>query len=96
MRIPAHSSFRSSAAAFGSMRVDQACSAGRRGRLGRAYSGYQTVGAGDMAQDDRDEIFRDGARDAHGDIGLMAVVGAYEDAEAEGGKVGGVFMPVVQ
>ena len=49
-----------------------------------------------MAQDDRDEIFRDGARDAHGDIGLMAVVGAYEDAEAEGGKVGGVFMPVVQ
>ncbi|WP_167546295.1 hypothetical protein [Streptomyces zinciresistens] len=43
-----------------------------------------------MAQDDRDEIVGYGAGDAHRRTGLMAVVGAYEDAEAESGEVGGV------
>lgn len=49
-----------------------------------------------MAQDDRDEVVGYGAGDTPRSVGFMAVVGAYEDAEAEGRKVGGVFMPVVQ
>lgn len=71
---------------------------GKKGAAGEGVLGVPDGGiaAGDMAQDHRDEIVGYGAGDAHRNIGLMAVVGAYEDAEAKSGKVGGVFMPVVQ
>jgi hypothetical protein len=48
------------------------------------------------AQDGRSEVGWDGTGDADRGVGLVAVVGADDDAEAEAGPVGGVFVAAAQ
>lgn len=49
-----------------------------------------------MAKDDGGEVVGDRAGNAYRHVGLMAVLGAYQDAETERGEVRSVFVSVAQ
>jgi hypothetical protein len=49
-----------------------------------------------VAKDDGGQVVGYRAGDPYGYVRLMAVLGAHQDAETEGGEVRGVLMSVVQ
>lgn len=54
------------------------------------------VAAGDAGEDHGGEAVGDGAADPDRNVGLVAVYGTDDDAEAEAGEVGGVLVAVAQ